>query len=314
MRRRTVLSGLLSSLALPAVGGRVSAQATLEKLKVAGPPTEDAVNIYYAVKTGMFARAGVDLEMYSTNSGTAATTAVVAGSYDLARTSTIAVFTAFLRNIPVAIVAPEKLWRSAFPNALLQIAVNSTYKTGADLNGKTIGAPALNDFNVLATKVWVDKNGGDWKSLKFVEIPNSALESAIVSHRIDAAVLQTAQLDASLAAGTTKTLGDAQGSIAPTFLAGVYMARTDWATKHVELVRTFNRVMNEASNYVNTHFAETAALVGEFTKAELNAATRMHRTFSATSLDPAQLQPVIDAAAKYEHISRGFRAKDIMWP
>jgi NitT/TauT family transport system substrate-binding protein len=308
VRRRV----LLTRLAAGALAIRARPALALERIRVVGPPTEDATPLYFAAKTGMYARAGIEIEMIAASSGTAATTAVIAGAYDVSRTSPMSVFVAFLRGIPVAVVAPENQFRSSSPNALLQVAVDAPYKTGADLNGKTIGTPALNDFNALATKAWVDKNGGDWRSLRFVEIPNSALEAAIVSRRIDAAVLQSASLDASLAAGTTRTLGDAQGAIAPTFLAGVYMARRDWAAGHAELLRTYNRVLAEASTYVNAHFAETAPLVAEFTKIEIANVRKMHRTFTATTLDPAQLQPVIDAAARFEHIPRSFSARDIM--
>jgi hypothetical protein len=57
---------------------------------------------------------------------------------------------------------------------------------------------------------------------------------------------------------------------------------------------------------------ETAPLIAEFTKIELAKVARMHRTSNALSLDPALIQPVIDAAAKYEIIARGFPARDIL--
>ena len=56
---------------------------------------------------------------------------VIAGAYDMSRTSPLSVFIAFLRGIPVAVVAPENLFRSSNPNALLQIAADAPYKIGA---------------------------------------------------------------------------------------------------------------------------------------------------------------------------------------
>jgi NitT/TauT family transport system substrate-binding protein len=310
MRRRIALAGALGVFALPIT---VRAQA-VEKITVAGPPTEDATNLYYAVRNGIPQRLGIDVEMIATSSGTAATTAVIAGTYDVARTSLNATMAAYLRGIQIVAVAPDNVYSSRTPFSLLQIAVDSPYKTASDLNGKTIGTPALNDFNMLSTQCWVDKHGGDWRSLKFVEIPNSALEAAIQSHRIDAAILQTAQLFASLAAGTTKTLGDALTAIAPTFLAGVYVARRDWANAHAEALRRLNRVLNEGTAYVGSHPAETVPLVAELTKLDLANVAKMYRTINGTSVEPAQIQPVIDAAAKYGAIPRGFSAREIIWP
>ena len=312
MRRHDAITALsLSSLA--ALAPALAWAQGAEKLQVAGPPTEDSTNVLYGIKSGLFGRAGLDVEMISTSSGTAAVTAMVAGTYPIAKTSLLALFNAHLRGIGVVIVAPELLYLARSRFALLQTAPDAPYRTGADLNGKTIGVPALNDLNTLATRAWVDKNGGDWKSLKFTEIPNSAMEPAIVQKRVDAAILQQPQLDNSLSAGTTRTLGDGWGAIAPTFLAGAYVARLDWVSQHADAIRKYNRALAEATTYVNAHPNETAPLVVELTKIEMPVVAKMIRSTNATTLDTALIQPFIDAAAKYETIPRAFPARDLTW-
>jgi NitT/TauT family transport system substrate-binding protein len=312
MRRIDSLRSIAST-ALVLGTMRAAGAQTLDVIKSAGPLTEDITNIFWAVKTGLFKQNGIDLELVGTNSGSAAMEAVVTGAYQLARVGIPASFPAHLRGIPIVIVAPGLLSRSTNPFALLQVAPDSTFKTGADLNGKTLGTPAIGDLNSLATKAWVDKNGGDWRSLKFVEIPNSAMEAAIVQKRVEAGVIQSPQLAQTLQAKTTKTLGDAWGAIAPTFLAGAYFARSDWASSHGDAIRRYNKVYSEASQYVNTHYKETEPLVAELTKMELANVAKIPRGFNATTLDLAQLQPLIDASAKYEHIPRAFPARELVW-
>jgi ABC-type nitrate/sulfonate/bicarbonate transport system substrate-binding protein len=196
---------------------------------------------------------------------------------------------------------------------VLQIAADSPYKTGADLNGKTIASAGLGDLNSLSARAWVDKNGGDSHTLKFVEIPLVALEAALVQHRVDAAVMGSPQLDASIAAGTTKTLGSSYAAIAPAVLSAAYVARTDWVTQHTEGLRKFTRVLAEANAYVRTHPAETLPLVAELTKVTLVNNEKIHRTINGAGLDPAVVQPVIDTAARYDAISRAFPAREILW-
>lgn len=313
MRRRDSLLSIAAPAVLALGLPRAAGAQTLEKIRSIGPLTEDITNIYWAIKTGLFARNGIDLELIGVNSGTAAMTAVVTGSQDISRTSLPALFAAHLRDIPIVIVGAGLLSRQQNPFSLLQVAPDAPYKTGADLNGKTIGTPALNDLNSLATKSWVDKNGGDWRSLKFVEIPNSAMETAIVQKRIDAGILQSPQLGESLAAKRTKTLGNGWGSIAPTFMAGAYLARPDWANAHADLLHRYNRVYIESATYVNSHYPETAGLVAELTKTEIASVATMARGYNATTLDVALIQPFIDASAKYEHIPHSFPAKDLIW-
>ncbi|MGA2393655.1 MAG: ABC transporter substrate-binding protein [Candidatus Lustribacter sp.] len=293
--------------------GPAAVRAASEAIAVVGVPSEDMTDIYYAIKTQMFARKGLDVSLVAASSGGAATAAVVAGTYQVGKSSLLALFNAHLAGIPLVAIAPDILNEPQNPRSLLQIAPDSPYKTGADLNGKTIGVPALGDATTLAIRAWVDKTGGDWHSLKFVEIPNAALEAALVAHRVDAAILQTPQLDISLEAGATKTLAYANEAIAPTFILAGYVALADWVKSHAAEARTFASTLAVATAYVNTHRPETAPLVAEFTKASLANVAKMHRTTNPTTLDPALVQPLIDAAAKYGIIARAFPARDIIW-
>lgn len=306
----------VTTLGLAALGLAVPlrARAQTQQLQLAGPLTEDMTAVYYGIKSGLFSRAGVDLGLVGTSSGSAAVTAMIAGTYPLAKTSLLSVFSAHLRGIPITIVAPEFTYNARSPFALLQVASDSPLRAAADLNGKTVGVPALNDLNTLATRAWVDKGGGDWKSLKFVEVPNAVMEAALQQKRIDAAMMQPPQLDASLAAGTTRTIGDGYGAIAPGFLVGAFVARTDWVAQHADVVRKFARGVAEAGAYVNAHAAETLPLVSELTKIPLAQTEKMHRSFNATAaLDPNTVQVLIDATVKYDLLPRSFSAREICW-
>jgi len=311
MRRRDVLSALaVTTLALKR---RSAGAQTLQKIVVAGPASESQTDLYYAIKTGMFARAGLDVSIVSLSSGAASTTAVITGTYDLGITNVLPIFSAYLRGIPVAMLAPGIINTAAHPFAQLQVATDSPYKTGADLNGKTAASPALGDINSLATHAWIDKNGGDSRTVKFVEIPNVAIEEALVQHRIDTAMLQSPLLDASLQAGRTRSLGYAYGAIASVFMGTGYVGRRDWADAHADPVRRFAKTLADAGTYVMAHPAETAALVAEYTKITLENTQKMHRTQNGLTLDPALVQPVVDVAAKYGTIARAFPAREILW-
>ena len=310
--RGEALSALAFSTLALAVPRPGRAQSAGEAIRIAGARNEGLAPLYYGIKTGMFAKAGLDVEHIAANSGSAAMAAAVSGSYEMSSTNLLSICTAHVRDIPISIVAPAILYTPRNREALLQVAVDSPCKTGADLNGKTFGVPALTDIDTLAAMAWIDKNGGDSKSLKYVEIPNSASPQALVQHRIDAAIIQPPVLDASLAEGTSKTLADPMGAIASTYLISAYVARTDWAQQHSDALRRFNRVLIESATYVNAHHTETAPLVAEITKIDLNVVEKMYRTLAGTSLDVSFFQPLIDAAAKYGLIAHGFPARELL--
>ena len=183
LSRARMIAGAAATLsALP----RVAAGQTLEPIRIAGVLTEDFCAVTYAIArpTGSTAKAGLDdaRSVSTSRAGTAATNAVVSGAYELGKGSPVASILAHLRGLPLVIVANQAIWspRVAFNRMVVKFPARrlQPIKTGADLNGKIAGAPGLNDLNQLGISVWMDKNGGDSKTLKWVELPNSVATPA----------------------------------------------------------------------------------------------------------------------------------------
>jgi NitT/TauT family transport system substrate-binding protein len=317
MRRAEALTSLAAaSIFAGKTMGIAEAQTSapaLETIRIAAVESDALTPLFYAMRNGTFQRAGIDIQFISTASGSAAITAVLAGEYEMANPSLMSVMAGHLRGVPLVVVAPQAVYTRRNPFGLLQVAPDSALRTAADLNGKIVGVLGLNNFTDLVVRVWADQNGGDSKTLKFVEIPFALTETAIVQHRVDAGLMLEPLLSASLTAGKTRTLGDVMGSIAPTYMFGAFIARSDWASQHADLVRRFVHVMENSATYTNAHPAQTAAMMAEVTKIPLAVMQKMKRVVSATKLDPILLQPLIEAAAKYNLLSRSFPADEIFW-
>jgi NitT/TauT family transport system substrate-binding protein len=307
------LIAALAVLALISLAAPPSSAQTLTTIRLGGVPTDDLTPVIYAVSAGLYKKAGLDVQVIPTSSGTAATTAAVTGAYEMGKGSAVASFVAHLKNLPLVLAANGAIWNPAVPFNELLVPADSTVKTGADLNGKTIGVPALNDLNTLVVSAWVDKTGGDSKTLKFIEIPNTLAGPALLAHRIDADAIQAPELANALAAGGVKSVTEPYSAISTHFVFGVYFANKDWAQAHPQAMRDFARITYQAAAYTNTHHAETAALMAQFSKVPVDVFEKSARVEGATSSDPALLQPFIDAAAKYKLISNSFPAKDMFF-
>ena len=79
--------------------------------------------------------------------------------------------------------------------------------TGKDFNGKTIAVSALNDLSTVSVDAWIEKGGGDIKTVKFVELPVSAMLAAVESHRVDGAFILYPPLAEAMASGKVKAIG-----------------------------------------------------------------------------------------------------------
>ena len=301
----------VSAAALALAPRPLRAQA-LTKVRLVGVHTDDLTPVYWGIQQGMYQKIGLDIEMIAANSGTAATTAVVAGTYELGKGSAVASLVAHLRGLPLTIIANGVMWDPKAPTTVAVVAPDSPIKRPRDLNGKTASAAALNDIVTVTIANWVDKDGGDSKTIKWVEIPNSAEAEAIATHRVDVCQLNEPAYTEAVAAGKVRPLGDGLSSsaIANSFVIAIYFAHPDFAQKNPELMHGFARVTYEAAAYTNTHHAETAQMMSDVTKIPVEVMRRINRAPGATVGDPSLLQPVIDVAAKYGNIPRVFPAKD----
>ncbi len=111
--------------------------------------------------------------------------------------------------------------------------------------------------------------------------------------------------------GKVRILGVAYSAISEHFVYGGYLANGDWASKNADVIKRWVRASYAAAAYTNTHHAETETMMAEVTGIPLATFQKIARAQLATTSDPSLLQPLIDAAAKYIPISRGFAAKEI---
>ena len=287
------------------------AQPALTKIRVGGVPTDDLTPLIYAIKSGMFQKAGLDVELAGGNSGAATAAAVASGTYEFGKSSMLSLLNAHLRNLPLEMVASEGLYDAKNPYAQLIVAGDSPLKTGKDLNGKTIGTPSLNDLDQLATMAWVGENGGDPSSLKIVELPQSTAVAAIAQHRVDATVMHYPVVQEALAQ-KEKALAPVYSAISPKFVFAAFFTSENYAKAHPEIMRAFAQTLYRAAAYTNTHHQDTVQMMADATKAPAAIVEKMVRVDGATSLDPAQVQPIIDAAAKYKLIPRAFPASELL--
>jgi len=299
-----------------AVATRPLRAQTLTKVRLVGVHTDDLTPVYWGLQNGMYQKAGLDIEMVPANGGTAATTAVIAGSYELGKGSNIAALIAHLRGLPLTIIANGVMWDANNPVSVQVVAADAPYQSAKDLNGKIAAVTGLNDIVQLTLSAWIDKNGGDSTTMKWIELPQAAMAPALEAHRFDLCQLNEPFYTAAAQTGRVRRLnpGFSMGAIADHYVVAIYFAHQEFATKNPQLVRNFARVTYEAAAYTNAHHDETVQMMADVTKLPIEVYRKISRPPGATTGDPALLQPVIDIAAKYGNIPRAFAAKDAYFP
>lgn len=319
MSRRLHRSAFLAGAAAVAVFPRAAGAQSLTPVRIASTPQMSVSAALYADAGGGFRKNGIAASIGSMNSGAAMIAALLGGSIDIANLSLLNLVEAHARKLPLLVEYAATLYDSAVRDAIgIIVAADSPIRSGRDFSGKTLAVPALGDTFTISSSTWIDKNGGDSSTVKFLELPNSAAADAIASGRVDAAVLVQPTLKNAIVSGKCRIVADPFAAIAPRFVSTVYACSSDFAARNPTVVAHFRKAINDSSAYVNQHVPEVLPLMAKFTGVDLAvlAGLPFTRMGSSTSLTDARftIQPLIDAAAKYKAIAQPYDAKEMIDP
>lgn len=307
MKRSLAAALLCAALVAPVAAG----SETSPTIRVATTPIELGAEVLYARDQGFFKKAGLDVDVQLMDSGAAIAAAVASGALDVAQANLVSLATAHERSLPFVVVAPAGLYSADASTTDLVVAKNAPYKTAKDLENKTIAVNGLRNITQIGADAWVDQNGGDSSKLRFIEMPFPQMAAALEAGRIDAAVIAEPELSAAVAGGA-RVIGTPYSSISKRFLIGGWFSTSAFAKAHPDVVKRFAAAILEAGKWANGHRAESAKILAAYTK--IRVAPAMKRTIYAERLDAGEIQPLIDAAAKYKSIKSAFPASDLIAP
>jgi NitT/TauT family transport system substrate-binding protein len=284
----------------------------LPTVRVATQAFDDMTAMLYAQRMGWFQRAGLDVQVErQTTSGAAIGAAILGGTFDIGKMGLSDVIQAHEKGIPFVVIAPAGIYTSTAPVVGLLVLKDGPIFTGKDLNGKIVGQTSLGDIGSVTLDAWMDKNGGDWRSIRYVEMPMSAIPAAIEAGRLDAGGSLEPVLAQALASGKFRLMST-YSAVAPTFPYAAWVTTRDWADKHRAIVKTLAAVLAQSATYTNAHHAETAQLLSDFSGIPLATIQSMPRITIGTTLRASQIQPVIEAAVRSHTIAHTFPAAEIL--
>ena len=296
-----------STLALPAFA------QTATDVVIGTIAAPDMGALLYSRGQGLFTKSGINADIQLMQNGGAILAAMVGGSVQIGYGNSYTMIQAYQRGIPLRLIAPGSLYQSSVPTIKLLAAADTTIASPKDLAGKTIGTTLVNDITGLSLVAWLTREGVDPSGVKFLEMPPNLMVAALQQKRVDAILIFEPFLTAALAAGA-KTIGLPFDAIGSSFLASVWFAVNPWLNAHQKIAKDFNSIMARSGAYANTHYNEMIPLLADFSKIPVAVLTNMKPSLTPPNLTPAMLQPVIDAALKFQRIPTAVKAQDMILP
>jgi NitT/TauT family transport system substrate-binding protein len=280
-------------------------------LRLATLPIDGTALAYYAKDLNYFQDAGLDVTIESMSNGASIASAVISGALDVGWSDIISLAAAYKRGLPVVIIGAGGIHTPGSLATQLMVRKDSPLRTAADLNGKTIGCTGLANVGQLAPDLWIDQNGGASSTVKFIEVPLPALPAALQQGRVDAAWL--AEPFIHIAEPFARTFAECFDAVAPTWMLGGWFTTPAWASAHRDAVVAFRAVMSKTATWANANQAQSAVILAKNANLDPNLLKNMHRIAYGTRPEAAQIQPVIDLAARYGTIAASFPAQAIMY-
>jgi NitT/TauT family transport system substrate-binding protein len=290
------------------------AQTTGPLIRIGAGPDDTSMPVIYAAQAGLFAKAGLNVELEKLAGAAAVAAALAGGSLEIGKASALSVITAHGKGLPFTIIGSIATYSASDPDFGLIVMADSPLKTAQDLTGKTMAAVSLQDMSTIATYAWLDQRGVDASSLHFVEMPASVTLAAMEAGRVAGSTIYEPMLSTAMATGKVRNIGSPYDAIGKHFAGGVLIANTAWAGEHRDLIDRFLRVMREAGNYVASHEDQLAPMLAQFAGLDPATMVKTRHEGRQVTITPADLQPVIDAAAKYHVIPKPFPAAELICP
>jgi NitT/TauT family transport system substrate-binding protein len=311
VNRRQVLAGA-AALPFSLLASSPLRAADPTKIRITTAAAETSGAALYAKDQGFFTQAGLDADIQFARSGAAVVEAMVSGAGDFGSSAVSSIAQARARGLPVIIVAAGGLMTGKVDGALV-VLNDSPIQKAADLNGKTVAVTGLQSFQQYSTQYWIDKNGGDSKTVKFIEVGFSDVNQAVESKRVDAASLFEPLITLALGSAKIKLLANTATAVGPRWLNSVWFTTDSYVQKNPDATRRFVAAIRQAAVWANAHPQETNAILVKYLKLDPDLANRMTHDLQGTELTPALVQPSLDVMVRYDALPKTMTVDQLIW-
>lgn len=308
MNRRIALTTVAAAAAL---SPRALRAQTAPAIRLGTVRNESSGLAFYAAEQGFFKQLGVDVEIQSFNAGGQITAALAGNALDVGCSNVGSLTNAHAHHIPISIIAPGGQYTTSSPTTVLAVAKNSPLFVAKDLSGKTIGLSTLGDLQQAAVMRWTDLNGGDSKTLKFVELTVPEMAAALTAGRVDAATLLEPSL--TYAKADVRVFCKCYDALAPSLLITAHFAQLDWLAKNTAAAKNVSEALRFAAHWANGNPGPAGTILEKISKIPASTIGQMNRVVYGETLDPSLIQPIVDGLARYKFIPERFRASDLIW-
>ncbi len=257
MKRYIAVLGLVVLVILLAYGTYNYVTATEETIVVGYLPTSLDSALFVADDLGMFKKEGLKVQLVPFRTGSELVDAANKDQIDIGYVGVTPVTSAIDQNSNIKIVAAVNEEGSGI------IVSNSSNITNVtDLVGKKILIPKKGSIQDVMLRYLLLKNNINPASINITEMDVPLMQNALASGQVDGFVAWEPYVTQAKISGSGRVLENSD-DIWPEIPTCVVISTGNFIKQHPDKLQKFLSVHIEATDYINTHENETAAIVAK---------------------------------------------------
>lgn len=257
-RVATVVATCLASFTLAScgLGQPPEFPSNVTDLRVGAAPSLAGIGVYAALRDGDFDEFGLNVSPAPNRSANETVPQLLNGGVDIAMMDMVTFYQARSQGLPIVGVAFSGIQATDGGDGVMSgagviVKANSTINGALDLQGASVGVPAIKTQTWMNIRAVVDKSGGDSEKIDFVEIPPAQSVDLVANGRVDASSPNQPMLSGAVNSGQMKLVhaSDVPGMKgAP---SSVFVAAEGFAEKNPEAISNFAKAVYAANTRVN---------------------------------------------------------------
>jgi NitT/TauT family transport system substrate-binding protein len=253
-------------------GGDPASEGGRTRLTVRLLPIWDVAPVYLGIKKGFFADEELELDIELGQGGAETVAPVLDGTVQIGYSNTPSLFHAAVAGLPIEIVAPaagpppEKQGNGENLEGAVMVMRDSSIRSYADLEGKTVAVNALGSVADLTLQAALNDHGIDPGNVENLEVPFPDMQAALDAGHVDAAVMVSPWKTMAELSGDFRSVAFPTLDVWPDLVYTGYFVSRDWADENPDVLERFLAALHRSMMYAAEHERETRATIGEFTK------------------------------------------------
>ena len=268
---------------------------------------------FFATKTGIFSRLGLDVQMIIATSPPAMLPGVIGGSVQIGSSTAVQVAMARENGLDVAFLAASDIQWQGRPDTGIVVRTDSPIHQPSDFIGRRVASPGANGTFYLMFFRYLLNHGVDPNRVTMVEAGFGQMADLLRSGAADAVLATQPFIFQLLDSGLGRRIEyfEAPG---PYTIDSFYICTKAWATAHPDQVAKAREGLRQAAAAMQANPAQTVAIEAETFKLSPDIIKRLGSPSFPSNITPADLTLWLDLGHKVGLLHSAENPADMIIP